>query len=99
GAAGVQQELHHAAPQELGLPTAPYRLAHSAGEARRLLTGANYPIVLKADGLAAGKGVVVAEREAEALETIAAWMDRGELGESGKILVLEDFLTGEEASL
>jgi len=85
--------------QELGLPTAPYRLAHSAGEAKRLLAGARYPIVLKADGLAAGKGVVVAEREAEALETIAAWMDRGELGESGKILLLEDFLTGEEASL
>ena len=85
--------------QELGLPTAPYRLAHSAGEAKRILSGARYPIVLKADGLAAGKGVVVAEREAEALETIAAWMERGELGESGKILVLEDFLQGEEASL
>ena len=85
--------------QALGLPTAPYRLAHSAAEAKRILAGASYPIVLKADGLAAGKGVVVAERESEALETIAAWMERGELGESGKILVMEDFLRGEEASL
>jgi len=85
--------------QELKLPTAPYRLAHSAAEAKRVLAGATYPIVLKADGLAAGKGVVVAERESEAFETIAAWMDRGELGESGKILVIEDFLRGEEASL
>lgn len=85
--------------QELKLPTAPYRLAHSAAEAKRLLAGATYPVVLKADGLAAGKGVVVAEREGEALETIAAWMERGELGESGKTLVIEDFLLGEEASL
>jgi len=85
--------------EELGLPTAPYRLAHSAGEAKRILAGARYPIVLKADGLAAGKGVVVAERESEAFETIGAWMERGELGESGKILVIEDFLQGEEASL
>jgi phosphoribosylamine--glycine ligase len=85
--------------QELNLPTAPYRVAHSAAEAKRVLVGATYPIVLKADGLAAGKGVVVAERESEALETIGAWMERGELGESGKILVIEDFLRGEEASL
>ncbi len=85
--------------QELNLPTAPYRLAHSAAEAKRILAGATYPIVLKADGLAAGKGVVVAERESEAMEVIAAWMERGELGESGKVLVIEDFLRGEEASL
>ncbi len=85
--------------QELGLPTAPYRVAHSAAEAKRILASATYPVVLKADGLAAGKGVVVAENEREALDTIAAWMERGELGESGKILVIEDFLRGEEASL
>jgi len=85
--------------QELNLPTAPYRVAHSAAEAKRILAGATYPIVLKADGLAAGKGVVVAEREREALETVGAWMERGGLGESGRILVIEDFLRGEEASL
>ena len=85
--------------QELSLPTAPYRLAHSASEAKRILVGATYPIVLKADGLAAGKGVVVAENENEALEVIAAWMERGELGESGKTLVMEEFLRGQEASL
>jgi phosphoribosylamine--glycine ligase len=85
--------------QELNLPTAPYRVAHSAAEAKRILAGAAFPIVLKADGLAAGKGVVVAERESEALDTIGAWMERGELGESGKILVIEEFLRGEEASL
>ncbi len=85
--------------QELNLPTAAYRVAHSAAEAKRILVGSKYPVVLKADGLAAGKGVVVAERESEALETIAAWMERGELGESGKILLIEEFLRGVEASL
>ena len=85
--------------QELALPTAPYRVAHSAAEAKRILAGATYPVVLKADGLAAGKGVVVAERESEAFEAIGAWMERGELGESGRVLVIEDFLRGEEASL
>jgi phosphoribosylamine--glycine ligase len=85
--------------QELNLPTAPFRVAHSPAEARRIVAGASYPIVLKADGLAAGKGVVVAEREADAVETIAAWMERGELGESGRVLVIEDCLRGEEASL
>ena len=85
--------------QELNLPTAPYRVAHSAAEAKRILVGAKYPVVLKADGLAAGKGVVVAERESEALAVIGAWMERGELGESGKVLLIEDFLQGEEASL
>jgi phosphoribosylamine--glycine ligase len=85
--------------QELNLPTAPYRVAHSPAEAKRILAGATYPVVLKADGLAAGKGVVVAEREGEAFEAISAWMERGELGESGRVLVIEDFLQGEEASL
>ncbi|HYR52205.1 MAG TPA: phosphoribosylamine--glycine ligase [Candidatus Dormibacteraeota bacterium] len=85
--------------QELKLPTAPYRLAHSASEAKRILAGATYPIVLKADGLAAGKGVVVAETEREAMDVIASWMERGELGESGRTLVVEEFLRGEEASL
>jgi len=49
--------------QKLNLPTAAFRLAHSAGEARRIILGATYPLVLKADGLAAGKGVVIARRE------------------------------------
>jgi len=85
--------------QELNLPTAPYRVAHSAAEAKRILAAATYPVVLKADGLAAGKGVVVAERESEAFEAIGAWMERGELGESGRVLLIEDYLRGEEASL
>jgi len=85
--------------QELDLPTAPFRLAHSAGEAKRLLAGSTYPVVIKADGLAAGKGVVIAEREPEAIATLEAWMERGELGEAGRTVILEECLRGEEASL
>ncbi|MBI4364800.1 MAG: phosphoribosylamine--glycine ligase [Candidatus Latescibacteria bacterium] len=85
--------------QKLGLPTAAFRVAHSASEARRIILGARYPLVLKADGLAAGKGVVIARREEEAHATVEAWMERGALGEAGKILVIEDRLEGEEASL
>lgn len=85
--------------QNLGLPTASFRVAHGSAEARRIISGSNYPIVLKADGLAAGKGVVIAEREEEALEIVGAWMDAGGLGEAGKTIVIEECLEGEEASL
>lgn len=85
--------------QRLGLPTAGFRVAHGANEARRIILGASYPLVLKADGLAAGKGVVIAHSEAEAHEAVEAWMERGALGEAGKTLVIEDWLEGEEASL
>ncbi len=85
--------------QKLDIPTAGFRVAHSANEARRIILGASYPLVLKADGLAAGKGVVIARREEEAHATVEAWMERGALGEAGKTLVIEDWLEGEEASL
>ncbi len=85
--------------ERLSLPTAAFRIAHSAEEAHRIMAGANYPLVLKADGLAAGKGVVIARGETEALETVDAWMTQGTLGEAGKTLVLEEWLDGEESSL
>jgi len=85
--------------ERLSLPTAPFRIAHSAEEAQRIMAGANYPLVLKADGLAAGKGVVIARTESEALETVNSWMTEGTLGESGKTVVMEECLDGEETSL
>jgi phosphoribosylamine--glycine ligase len=57
------------------------------------------PLVVKADGLAAGKGVVVAEHCAEALEAISAFMETKRLGEAGSRLILEEFLDGEEVSV
>ncbi len=83
----------------LGLPTAPYRVATSADEADALLATVTYPIVLKADGLAAGKGVVIAENADEARATVDAWMRDGALGPAGETIVIEDFIRGEEASV
>ncbi len=57
------------------------------------------PIVVKADGLAAGKGVVVATTEEEALAAIDAIMDRRIFGEAGAAIVIEECLVGEEVSL
>lgn len=57
------------------------------------------PIVIKADGLAAGKGVVVAATEAEALAAVEDLMDNGRVGDAGKKLVIEDYLEGVEISV
>jgi phosphoribosylamine---glycine ligase len=76
-----------------GIPTADYQRFTGAPDAKRYVRDRGAPIVVKADGLAAGKGVVVAQTLAEAEAAIDAI-----LGEAGAELVIEEFLTGEEAS-
>jgi phosphoribosylamine---glycine ligase len=85
--------------RDLGLPTAAYRVAEDPENAERFLAGAAYPLVLKADGLAAGKGVVIAKTEDEARATVDLWMRQGALGDAGRTIVIEEHLEGEEASL
>ena len=85
--------------RKAGLSSASFEVATSAEEAERIVAGGAFPIVLKADGLAAGKGVVVASTRDEAMAAIDAWMRRGTLGDSGRTLVIEEFLEGEEASI
>ena len=85
--------------QKAGLPSAGFKVARSAEEAERLIAAAPLPVVIKADGLAAGKGVVVAQTRDEARAAIDAWMRQGKLGASGRTVVVEDFLQGEEASI
>ncbi len=80
------------------IPTAGYVRTASLDEALTALEGFTSPYVLKADGLAAGKGVVIAETRAEAEEALAD-MFGGAFGEAGAEVVIEEFLTGEEASL
>jgi phosphoribosylamine--glycine ligase len=103
GAAGARLETSKRYCKELlkrlGLPTAAFRVATTPEEAESLVRGAAYPLVLKADGLAAGKGVVIAADEREALATIDAWMREGELGPAGETILVEEFLRGEEASI
>lgn len=81
-----------------GIPTARYVTAESEAEALRAIGQFAPPYVLKADGLAAGKGVVITSDRAEA-EALARQLLSGELaGEAGKRLVIEEFLVGEEVS-
>lgn len=79
------------------IPTAHYVRTHSLEEAWGALRRFKPPFVLKADGLAAGKGVVIAETRDEAAEALAE-MYGGQFGTAGNEVVIEEFLTGEEAS-
>jgi phosphoribosylamine--glycine ligase len=83
--------------QANGIPTAAYERFRAAVDANAYIRSRGAPIVVKADGLAAGKGVVVAQSVAEA-EAAVDMMFGGGLGEAGAELVIEDFLDGEEAS-
>jgi len=81
-----------------GIPTAPYATFTDAAEAHRYVDAQGAPIVVKADGLAAGKGVVVAQTAAEAHAAIDAMLEGNSLGSAGARVVIEGFLSGEEAS-
>ena len=81
------------------IPTAKlYGAYDSANEARAALTGVQWPVVLKADGLCAGKGVVVAQDEAEAHDFIERSLEKEELGIGGRRLLFEEGLDGDELS-
>ena len=80
-----------------GVPTAHYERIGSITEAEAFIAELGAPLVVKADGLAAGKGVVLAESETEALDAARAALD-GAFGEAGAELVIEEMLVGEEAS-
>jgi phosphoribosylamine--glycine ligase len=81
-----------------GIPTAEYRRFTDAEAARAYIREKGVPIVVKADGLAAGKGVVVAATLDEALSAIDDAMVAGRFGKAGAEVVVEEFLDGEEAS-
>ncbi len=81
-----------------GIPTAAWACFDAIGPARAYVRAKGAPLVVKADGLAAGKGVVVAESEAEAEAALEDFLLRGTLGDAGRRVVLEEKLVGEEAS-
>ena len=83
------------------IPTAGYRVftATQAHEAHEHLRDAQYPLVLKADGLAAGKGVIIAQSFKEASDAASDMLEGGSFGDAGRTLVVEEFLTGIEASV
>ena len=83
--------------ERAGIPTAGYVRTTSLDDAKAALDRFEAPYVLKADGLAAGKGVVIAESRVDA-EAALADMFGGQFGEAGAEVVIEEFMTGEEAS-
>jgi phosphoribosylamine--glycine ligase len=86
--------------QRYGIPTAGYAVFENAESAIAYIKEQNsYPTVVKADGLALGKGVIIAENEAEALSAVNSIMSDRIFGESGSRVVIEEFLTGPEVSV
>ena len=80
------------------IPTAGYQTFSDAAEAHAYIDAKGAPIVIKADGLAAGKGVIVAMSEAEAVDAINDMLSGNKFGDAGSRVVIEQFLQGEEAS-
>ena len=85
--------------KKYGIPTAAYETFTSSDEAIAYLKNSSYPIVIKADGLALGKGVTIAEDFAQAEAAVRSAMEDKVFGESGNALVIEEFMTGPEVSV
>ena len=85
--------------RKYGIPTADYRVFTSAAEAEAYLASAPLPTVIKADGLALGKGVVIAETREAAMDAVRGMMEDKKFGASGETIVVEEFLTGPEVSV
>ena len=85
--------------RKYGIPTADYAVFDRATEAYAYLAGAKYPCVIKADGPALGKGVIIANTREEAFIAVHAMMEENAFGASGSRVVVEEFLTGNEVSV
>lgn len=82
------------------IPSAGFEVLYDVQSAReKIKCNKNYPIVLKADGLAQGKGVRICKNEEESLDTVSDFMEKRIFGLSGSKIILEEFLTGKEASV
>ena len=85
--------------KKYGIPTADYQVFHDPKEAMVYLEGASFPIVIKADGLALGKGVLIPQNLDEARDAVKTIMEDKAFGDSGNEIVIEQFLTGPEVSV
>ena len=85
--------------KKYGIPTAEYEVFSDADEALRYLETAPIPTVIKADGLALGKGVIIAKSRDEAFNAVKSIMGDKVFGESGSKIVIEEFLEGPEVSV
>ena len=85
--------------KKYGLPTAEYQTFTSARAAEKYIQDKNCPLVVKADGLAAGKGVLLCQTAEEALAAVDSIMQKKSFGEAGDQIVVEEFLQGQEISV
>ena len=85
--------------RKYNIPTAAYETFTSANDACRYLETADYPIVLKADGLALGKGVIICNTKDEAMAGVKTLMTDKQFGDAGNTIVIEEFMTGHEVSV
>ena len=85
--------------KKYGIPTAEYEVFDNAEKALSYLDSAPIPTVVKADGLALGKGVIIANTRDEAKDAVRSIMEEKKFGESGAKIVIEEFLTGPEVSV
>jgi len=85
--------------KKYGIPTASYEVFNDPMKAMEYLSGASFPIVIKADGLALGKGVLIPQNLEEAREAVKSIMEDKTFGDSGNEIVVEEFLTGPEVSV
>ncbi len=81
------------------IPTAAYKIYYDSAKAKQEIDDFSYPVVIKADGLAAGKGVIIAQNREEAVSAIDDILTAKKFGEAGSRIVVEEFLTGKEASI
>ena len=85
--------------KKYNIPTASYEVFNDAQKAMEYLKGQNFPIVIKADGLALGKGVLIPQNYDEAIEAVKTIMEDKAFGDSGNEIVIEEFMTGPEVSV
>ena len=85
--------------KKYGIPTAEYEVFSNTEDAIKYLETAPIPTVIKADGLALGKGVIIAETREDAIAAVRSMMEDKVFGESGNNIVIEEFLTGPEVSV
>ena len=82
-----------------GIPTAPYKVFKNSSDAKKYIVKADPPFVIKADGLAAGKGVIIAKNSSDAVQTITDIVENKIFGDAGNAVIIEDFVEGEELSV
>lgn len=85
--------------KKYNIPSAEYEKFTDAVKAKEYLKNATLPLVIKADGLAAGKGVIICQTHAEAVAAVELLMEERAFGSAGEMIIIEEFLEGEEVSI